>query len=48
MYGVKRPVPNTNEPLVSRHPRIQEYVIHVGLADHARDGVMFGTFVDGT
>jgi hypothetical protein len=48
MYGVKRPFPNRDEPLVSKHPRIQEGVIHVGVAAHARYGVMFGTFVAGT
>jgi hypothetical protein len=48
VYGVKRPLPNMDEPLVSKHPWVQEYVIHVGVADHARDGVMFGTFVAGT
>jgi hypothetical protein len=47
VYGVTRPVPNMDEPLVSKHPRIQEDVIHVGVADHARDGVMFGTFFSG-
>jgi hypothetical protein len=34
-----------DEPLVSKHRRIQEDVIHVGVADHARYEMMFGSFV---
>jgi hypothetical protein len=48
IYGAKRPFPSRDEPLVSKHPRIQEGMIHVGVAAHAQDGVMFGTFVAGT
>jgi hypothetical protein len=48
VYGANRSFHNMDEPLVSKNPRFQEEVIHVGVADHARDGVMFGTFVAGT
>jgi hypothetical protein len=48
VYGVKRSFPIMDEPFVSKHPRVQKYVIHVGVAEHSRDGVMFGTFVAGT
>jgi hypothetical protein len=48
MYGVMRSFPIMDEPFVSKHPRVQEDVIHVGVADHARYVVVFGTFVAGT
>jgi hypothetical protein len=48
VYGITRSFPAMDEPFVSKHPRLQDDVIHVGVADHAQDGVMFGTFVDGT
>jgi hypothetical protein len=37
-----------DEPFISKHSRVQDGVIHVSVAEHARDGVMFGTFVSGT
>jgi hypothetical protein len=48
VYGVKRPFPSMEEPLTSKHSRVEDDVVHVGVAEHARDGVMFGTFVAGT
>jgi hypothetical protein len=48
VYGVNRPFPTMDEPFISKHSQVQDDVIHVGVADHARDGVMFGTFVAGT
>jgi hypothetical protein len=48
VYGVNRPFPPMDEPFLSKHSRVQDNVIHVGVADHGQDGVMFGTFFAGT
>jgi hypothetical protein len=48
VYGVNRPFPSMEEPFVSKHSLVEDYVVHVGVDQHARDGVMFGTFVAGT
>jgi hypothetical protein len=43
-YGIKRSFPLTSELFTSKQPQLQVKAIQVGLADHSRDGVMFGTF----
>jgi hypothetical protein len=48
VYDIKLPPPTLDVPFPSKHPRVQDNLIHVGVADHARDGVMFGTVVAGT
>jgi hypothetical protein len=47
VYGVRHPFTSMDEPFISKHSRVQDDVIRVGVAEHARDGVMFGTFVAG-
>jgi hypothetical protein len=44
VYGIKRSFPLTSEFFTSKQPRVQVEAIQVGLAEHSRDGVMFGTF----
>jgi hypothetical protein len=43
-YGIKRSFLLTSEFFTSKQPRVQVEAIQVGLVDHSRDGVMFGTF----
>jgi hypothetical protein len=45
---VKRPCPIMEEPVISKQSWIGDDNIHVCMAEHARDGVMSGTFAAGT
>jgi hypothetical protein len=48
VYVVTHPFPSMEEPFISKQSRVEDDVVHVGVVEHARYGVLFGTFVAGT
>jgi hypothetical protein len=48
VYGVKRPCPIIEEPIIYKQSRVGDDDVNVCMAEHARDGVMSGTFSAGT
>jgi hypothetical protein len=39
--------PSMEEPFTSKHSQVEDDVVHVGMYEHARYGVIFGNFVAG-